>query len=98
MNIPRSPLQQLPRFGDTGRWASIFTGGHTRQRHQLPPAERRPDCGEFLGGGAIKLFGVERAVFANGVAQHQIEDRTWVVAEFAITMNERGGVSLEILA
>src|SRR5207302_5605382 len=37
-------------------------------------------------------------LFRSGIAQEEIENRARVVAEFAVTMDEGSGVSLEILA
>ena len=64
----------------------------------MTPAVRGARGVEFLGDGSIILFGVERAIFADGVAQQEIENGTRVVAQFAVTMHDRGSVSLEILA
>ena len=66
---PNSNLQQRPRFGHADGWAAILAGGHSRQRHQMPPAEGRSRPGEFLLDGAIEFFRVQRPVFADRVAQ-----------------------------
>ena len=63
-----SNLQQRPRFGHADGGAAIFAGGHSRQRHQMAPAERRSGPGEFLRHSAIEFFRVQRPVFADRVA------------------------------
>ena len=68
--------QQTAGFVAAGGRAAVLAGRHSRQCDQLPPAEGRPRRGELLADRAIVLFGVQRAVFAHGVLQQQIEDRS----------------------
>ena len=81
-----------------GRGAAVFAGGDAGERHQLTPAEGGARGGEFFGHGAVVFLGVERAVFAHGVAQQQVEHRTRGVAEFAVAAHDGRGVGLEVLA
>src|SRR6266496_838560 len=61
-------LQHLSSLRQAGRGAAVLAGGDSGERHQLTPAEGRARGGEFFGHGAVVFLGVERAVFAHGVA------------------------------
>src|SRR5262245_57738381 len=93
-----SSLQQFTGFGHAGRGAAILAGGYSGEGGELTPAVRSARGFEFLGDGPIILFGLERAILTNGVAEQEIENGTRVVAQFAVTMHDGGSVSLEILA
>src|SRR3954447_26168035 len=97
-SAPRSRLQQFPRFRDAGRRAAVFAGGDAGERDQLPPAEGGAGRGEFLAGRAVELLGVEGAVLADGVLEHQVERGALGVAELAVAVDYRGGVGLEVAA
>ena len=91
-------LQKLSRFCHPRCRAAILAGGDAGERNQLSPAKRRARRGEFFGRGAVLFLGMERAVFAHGVAQEQVEHGTRSVAEFAVTTHDGCGVGLEVLA
>ena len=48
----------------------------------MTPSERGSARGEFLRNGAVKLLGMQRAVFTDSIAQQQIKNRTRGVAQF----------------
>jgi len=93
-----SSLQQFTRFGHAGRRAPVFARGYAGKGGELTPPVRSTRGVKFFGNGSIILFGVERAILADSIAQQEIENGTRAVAQFAVTMHDRGSVTLEILA
>jgi hypothetical protein len=91
-------FQQGSGLSHTRRGTAIFAGGDAGQGDELTPTESRASGTKFFGDSAIEFFRVERAILANSVAQQEIENGARVVAEFAITMNESRGMSLQVLA
>src|SRR5438094_7665268 len=77
-------FQHFSRLSHTRRRSAIFAGGHAGKRDQLTPAESRTRSSKFFARGAIIFLGMERAVFADGIAEQKIKDRTRRVAKFAI--------------
>ena len=65
---------------------------------QLPPAERLAGRGKLLGHRAVILFGVQGAVFADGVAQQQFEDRPGRTIQLAVAMDQGAGPDLIVAA
>ena len=56
-------------------------------------------CGrEFLDDRLQVLLGVQPAILADGVLEHEIEDRLARVTEFAVVMCGGGGEALIVLA
>ena len=93
-----SDFQQRARIGHAWSRASILTCRDAGERHQMTPPEGRTGGREFIRHGAVEFFRVERAVFTDGEAQQEIENRPRFVAELAVAINDRAGVRLEISA
>ena len=93
-----SDFQQRARIGHARSGTSKFAGRDAGQRHQMTPPEGRTRGSEFIRHGAVEFFRVERAVFTDGEAQQEIENRPRFVAELAVAINDRAGVRLEISA
>src|SRR3972149_10387591 len=88
----------MPRLGVSRRRLAALAGRHAGQRHQLPPAKRRPRGGELLGDGAVVFFGVQRTVLARGIAEQQIKDPPRWMAELAVPLDGGAGAGLVVLA
>ena len=48
--------------------------------------------------GAVVLLGVQRAVFADGVAQQQVEHRPRRLTQLAVAMDDGAGAGLQVAA
>jgi len=81
-------VDQLSRLIHARGWEAVLARGHARQGRELSPAERGPGGCEFLGHGPVVFFGVKRAIFADGVAQHKVEHGTLGSAQLAIPVNQ----------
>ena len=68
------------------------------ERHDVAPAKRGAGRSELFAHGAVEFLGVERAVFADRVAEQEIEERAWRVAEFAVAMDNAADSALEVRA
>src|SRR5262249_32081005 len=86
-----SDLEQFPGLGDARRGTAALAGRHAGQGDELPPAEGRTRPAEFLADGVVILFGVQRAILADGVFQQQREHRLGIVAERAVAVHQRRG-------
>src|SRR4051812_29594908 len=64
----------------------------------MSPTQCRTRVREVVGRRLVVLFGVEGAVFADRVVQHQREGGMRIAAELAELMNGRGGPRLVVLA
>src|SRR3954453_18562257 len=53
-----SDVQQFPRLGLPRRGSAVLGCGDARQRHQVPPTERRARVGKFLRNRPVKLLRV----------------------------------------
>src|SRR5688572_23478061 len=93
-----SHLQDIARLGVARRGAAVLAGGDAGEGDELAPPERRARGGEFLAARAVVLLGVEGAVLAGGVAEHQVQHAAGVVAELAVLVDDRAGAGLEIAA
>src|SRR3972149_10755190 len=88
----------MPRLGIPRRRLAALAGRDAGQRHQLPPAKRRPRGGELLADGAVVFFGVQRTVLARGIAEQQIKDPPRWMAELAVPLDGGAGAGLVVLA
>jgi len=71
-SISKGPTvaQQLARFLITGCGKAVFAGRNARQCNQLPPTESGPGGGKFFHDRAVILFGMQGAIFADGIFDH----------------------------
>src|SRR5580700_7855155 len=64
----------------------------------MPPAEALARAGELFRNGSVKLLSMQCAILAHGVAQQKVKSAARRMAQFAIAVNQRGGVGLQIAA
>lgn len=93
-----SDAEQFFGLGDPGGGAAEFAGGDAGEGGQLSPAEDGTRCGKLLGDRPVILFRMQRAVFADGVLQQQIEDRSLRKSELAVLRDDGGGLGLIVQA
>ena len=88
MDATLSNAEQLVGFGHAGGWEAKFAGGHAGEAGEMVPAERRAHGGKLFGDGAVVFFRMKSAVFADGVAEKQVENWTDGPAQLAIAMHQ----------
>ena len=76
---------------------AVFAGRHAGKPDDMAPLKRLACASELLDDGSIVLFGMQSAVFADRVAQQQVEDRADRVSLRAVALNEGGGMRLIVL-
>src|SRR5205823_3991498 len=91
---PRPPLgftldfEKLARLFITVRPLAVFARCDAGEAHDMAPTERRAGSAVLLGYRPVVLFGVQRAVFARSVLQHEIEARAGRHVQLAVSLNE----------
>src|SRR5262245_25890775 len=77
---------------------AIFARGDSRQRDQVPPAQRGPGRGELLSGRAVVLLRMVMPILARRVPQEQVDHRLRLAAQLTIALDRGARPPLVVLA